>query len=212
METIRILIADDHELVREGLKSILTAGHPDWEIVAEASNGSDALELGLQLRPTVAILDLSMPGLNGMQVTEQLTGKLPGIRVLVLTMHAGEPVMRQLKRAGAAAYLLKSEAPSKLLRSVERMLAGESFFASDDAYRPANAVESPEFIPVQYLLTPRELEVMKSLASGRSNKELAGDLNVSVRTAESHRASIMEKLGVESLGEMVRVAVRDGIV
>lgn len=212
MDPVRILIADDHELVREGLKSILTEVHPGWEIVGEAANGLDALEMGLRLRPNVAVLDLSMPGLSGMQVTEELTSKLQGIRILVLTMHAGEPVMRLLKRAGASAYLLKSEAPSKLVTAVERMLAGEAFFASDGAYRPANAVDELDFIPARYLLTPRELEVMQYLASGKSNKELAGDLNLSVRTAESHRASIMEKLGVESLGELVRIAVRDGVV
>lgn len=212
MSEVRILLADDHELVRKGLVSILTASHPDWTIVGEASNGPDAVELAEKLRPDIAILDLSMPGLNGVQVTERLMSRMLGIRVLILTMHAAEPVLKQVRRAGASAYMLKNEAPNHLVEAVEKMIAGEPFFASDDAYRPAIAVEGPDFIPAPYLLTQRETDVLRLLARGKSNKELAGELNMSVRTAESHRASIMQKLGAESLGDLVRIAVRDGVV
>ena len=212
MKPVKLLVADDHELVRKGLVAILQNAHTEWDVVGEAATGPEAITLAEQFRPDVAILDLSMPGLNGLQVTGQLVEKLPGIRIMILTMHAAEPVMRQLRRAGASAYMLKNEAPRRLVLGVERMISGEPFFASDDAYRPASAIEGPEFIPIQYLLTQREMDVLKLLASGRSNKELAGDLDMSVRTAESHRASILAKLGVESLGDLVRMAVRDGLV
>lgn len=212
MTRVRILIADDHELVREGLIRVLIDAHADWEIVADVDDGAKAIEAGELLLPDVAILDLSMPKANGLQVTERLSARLPGIKILILTMHAAEPVVRQLRKAGASAYLLKSEAPKNLVRAVERMLANEPFFSSTGAILPLWAGQQPEHIPVQYVLTAREVEVLRLLANGRSNKELAGDLEISVRTAESHRASIMSKLGAESLAEVVTMAIRDGIV
>jgi len=212
MSKVRILIADDHELVRKGLVSILAASHPEWSVVAEAGNGADAIELGEALRPDVAILDLSMPDPGGFQTAQRLRESVPGIRILILSMHAAAPILHQLRKAGVNAYLVKNEAPKMLVLAVERMLAGEPFFASSSASRPADQLESPEYIPAQFLLTPRELEVMRLLAQGRSNKELAADLDMSVRTAESHHASVLAKLGVGSVGEIVRIAVRDGVI
>jgi len=209
---IRILVADDHELVRRGLVSVLEGAHPDWEIIAEAADGDRAVSLGESLRPDIAILDLSMPGLNGLRVTERLTASVPGIRILVLTVHTAEPVMRQLKRAGAGALMAKSEAPRKLVAAVENLLAGEPFQASESASRSVLELGATERVPVQYLLTPRELEVLRLLAEGKSNKEIAGSIEVSVRTVESHRADIMTRLAVDSLGELVRLAVRDGVI
>ncbi len=212
MSEVRILIADDHELVRKGLVSILAASHPEWRVVAEAVNGADAIEQGESLQPDVAILDLSMPDPGGFQAAQRLRESVPGIRILILTMHAAAPILRQLRKAGVNAYLAKNEAPKMLVLAVERMLAGEPFFASSSASRAAEQLESPEYIPARFLLTPRELEVMRLLALGKSNKELAVDLDMSVRTAESHHASVLEKLGVDSVGELVRIAVRDGII
>jgi len=209
---IRILVADDHELVRRGLISILEEAHEDWRIVGEASNGQEAITLGEQLRPDVAILDLSMPEKNGLTATEQLCRTVKGIRILVLTVHMAEPVMRQLRRAGASAFLAKNEAPRQLVHAVERMLAGEPFFASESASRPPVDLVGEERIPIQYLLTPRELDVLRALARGLSNKEIAANLDMSVRTVESHRADILVRLSVDSLGELVKMAVRDGIV
>jgi DNA-binding NarL/FixJ family response regulator len=211
MSVVRILVADDYELVRDGLVSILTEAHPDWEIVGQAENGRQAVELGTSLRPDVAIIDLSMPEPNGLIVTEQLVARLPEIRILVLTVHTAEPVMRQIRRAGAAAFLAKNEAPEKLVRAVERMLAGEPFFASDSASRPVSQLDAGERIPVQYLLTPREIEVLRLLARGLSNKEIAVALRMSVRTVESHRANIMTRLAAESLGDLVKRAYQDGV-
>jgi DNA-binding NarL/FixJ family response regulator len=207
--SVRILIADDHELVRKGLVSIISGSHPEWEIAAEAANAASAIELGLALKPSVAILDLSMPDQSGLDVARRLIEALPEIRVLILTMHAAAPILRQLRKAGVHAYIAKNEAPSQLVRAVERILAGEPFFASASAERPF--VEAPEYVPVQFLLTSRELQVMRLLVMGKSNKETAALLEMSVRTAESHHANIMEKLRVESLGDLVRLAVRDRV-
>lgn len=212
MSEVRILLADDHELVRQGLISVLEEAHPEWKIVASVSNGAEAIEQAEKLRPDVAILDLSMPEPNGLKVTERLTGSVPGIKVIILTVHAAEPVMRQIRRAGARAFLAKGEAPAHLVGAVERMLAGESFFASESASRPINQLEPRERVPVQYLLTPRELEVLRHLAEGLSNKQIAHLLDISVRTVETHRAEIMVRLGVDSLGEMVRIAIADGLL
>jgi DNA-binding NarL/FixJ family response regulator len=207
--SVRILIADDHELVRKGLVSIITHSHPEWKIVAEASDAASAIAQGLELKPSVAILDLSMPDQSGLDVARQLIEALPEIRVLILTMHAAAPILRQLRKAGVHAYLAKNEAPSRLVRAIERILEGEPFFASASAERPY--VEAPEYVPVQFLLTSRELQVLRLLVMGKSNKELAAMLDMSVRTAESHHASILEKLRVESLGDLVRLAVRDNV-
>lgn len=210
MSNIRILVADDHELVRRGLISILARSHPEWEIVGEVSNGLAAVELGAVVRPDLAILDLTMPQLDGLQTAERLVEAVPGIRILILTMHAAAPIFRHLQKVRVSAYLAKSEAPRKLVDAVERVLAGEPFFASDSTLR--SGVEAPEYVPAQFLLSPREVEVLRLLARGRSNKELAAELSMSVRTAESHRANLLAKLHVESIGELVRIAMRDGIV
>jgi DNA-binding NarL/FixJ family response regulator len=205
----RILIADDHELIRRGLISILSRSHPDWQIVADVSTGTAAIELGTALRPDIAILDLSMPDIDGLQVAERLLELVPGIRIVILSMYAAAPILRRLRKAGVSAYLAKNEAPRMLVDAVERVLAGEPFFASTSAAR--STVEAPEYIPVQFLLTPRELDVLHLLARGKTNKELAAELDMSVRTAESHHANIMAKLNVESLGDLIRLALRDGV-
>jgi len=212
MNNVRILIADDHELVREGLRSILLAAHPEWEIVAVASNGTDAIALGEQTRPNVAIVHLSMPPPNGLDVTERLTASIRGLKVLILTIHTAEPVMRHLKRAGAKAFLAKNEAPERLVAAVERMLRGEPFFASESAARTAAELTDGERIPLQYVLTPRELEVVRLLLDGLSNKEIGARLDIQVRTVESHRADIFSRLGVDSLGELVKLAIRDKFI
>jgi DNA-binding NarL/FixJ family response regulator len=209
MSPVEILIADDHELVRRGLIRLLTQSHPEWKVVAEVSTGTAAIELGTALRPDVAILDLSMPDLGGLQAAERLLEAVPGIRIIILTVHAAAPILRQLRKVGVSAYLAKNEAPKMLVAAVERVLAGEPFFASTSASRPK--VDAPEYIPVQFLLTPRELDVLRLLASGKTNKELAAELDLSVRTVESHHANIMAKLNVESLADLVHLAIRDGV-
>jgi len=211
--TARILLADDHELVRRGLISILTAGHPEWEIVAEAATGAEAVERGKALHPDVAVLDLTMPDhMTGFEAAEQLIANVPGIKVLILTMHSSAPILRRLQKSGVKAYLAKSEAPRMLVTAVERILAGEPFFASTTAYRPAVDLSASEFVPAQFLLTPRELDVMRLLVQDRGNKQVAGDLGLSVRTVEQHHASILLKLGVDSIGDLVKIAMRDHLI
>ncbi len=213
MNPVRILIADDHEFVRLGLRRVLTENHRnDWQIVAEASNGLDAIEMGESLRPDVAILDLSMPGRSGLEVTERLVKCVPRIRILIFTMYVSAPILQRVRNAGASAYVAKNESPRMLVFAVERLLAGKRFFPIAMNCRPALETAHAEYLPSQCLLTPRELSVFRLLASGRSNKELAGDLNISVRTAEAHHANVLVKLNCESLGELVRIAVRDGVI
>jgi DNA-binding NarL/FixJ family response regulator len=211
MSQVRILIADDHELVRKGLISILLRAHPEWQIVGEAENGQQAISMAEEMRPNVAILDLSMPEPNGLKVTERVVLSIRAIKVLVLTVHAAEQVKRQVRRAGAGAFLAKSEVPASLVTAVERMLAGEPFFASESASRPAAQLEARERVPVQYLLTPRELDVLRMLVQGLSSKEIASALDMSVRTVESHRANILSRLSIESLGDLIRIAIADGL-
>ncbi|MGD1069341.1 MAG: response regulator transcription factor [Bryobacteraceae bacterium] len=211
MNRIRILVADDHELVRKGLISVLLRAHPEWEIVGEAENGQQAIRMAEELRPDVAIVDLTMPEPNGLKVTESLVSSIRAIKVLVLTVHAAEPVKRLVRRAGAGAFLAKNEVPSSLVVAVERMLAGEPFFASNSASRPVSQLAPKERVPVQYLLTPRELDVLRMLVQGLSSKEIAPALEMSVRTVESHRANIMSRLAIESLGDLIRMALADGL-
>ncbi len=209
---VRILVADDHELVRRGLVGILSSAHPEWQVVGEAATGAEALELCVQLRPDVAILDLSLPDSSGLTVAETLLKANPALLVMILTMHAASPIVQQLRKLGVKAYLVKSAASTLLVSSVERMLGGEPFFASPDAHRPTVEIEAPEYVPVQFLLTPRELSVLRLLASDLSNKQVAADLDMSVRTAETHHANILAKLGVDTLAELVKLAIRDKVV
>lgn len=211
MSDVRIVIADDHELVRAGLIKVLREAHPEWEIVGEAADGREAVRLSERFNPNVAILDLSMPELTGLQVTEVLRSTIPGIKILILTVHTAEPVMRQIRRAGAAGFLAKDEAPASLVRYIEKMVAGDPFVVSVSASRKPSELSPHDRVPMQYLLTPRELEVVRLLAQGMSNKEIGPALDVSVRTVESHRADIFARLGVDSLGELVGLAVRDGL-
>ncbi len=209
---IRILLADDHELVRQGLVRVIGQSHPEWQVVGQASNGVDAIALAEMLKPDVAIVDLSMPGATGLEVTERLSSSVPGIRILILTVHMALPVLKYLRKAGARALLAKNEAPSELVGAIERVLDGESFFASPAARRPLDEIGEDEYIPVQYRLSGRELDVLRLLVQGMVNKEMATELDLSVRTVETHRASIMERLAVDSLGDLTRLAIRDGVI
>jgi DNA-binding NarL/FixJ family response regulator len=214
MAGARILIADDHSIVRRGLRALLQS-QPDWEVCAEASNGREALEMVAQLAPDVAIVDIGMPVLNGLETTRKIVESYPRTEVLVLTMHQSDEVVREVLQAGARGYVLKSDADQHLIAAVEMLLQHKPFLTPDVTNtvltKYLNSRDAPD-LELSTRLTAREREIVQLLSEGRSNKEVAVTLDISTRTVETHRANIMHKLGLESLGELVRYAIRNKIV
>ena len=217
MGTLRVLVADDHEIVRKGLRSIVEE-QPGWEVAGEASDGREAVDKVRTLRPDVAVVDVSMPGLNGLEATRQMLRNDPEARVLILTMHESDPLIREVLDAGARGYLLKSDASRDLVTAVEAIRRNKTFFTSrveqivldgylDKKSRPAPTVDSPAS-----RLTPRQREIVQLLAEGKSSKEVAVALGLSVKTAETHRANIMRRLECHSVSELVRYAIRNHII
>lgn len=210
---IRILLADDHTIVREGLLGLL-AEAPDCEVVAEAADGPQALEAAREHRPDVAVLDLSMPGLSGLEVVRRVREELPRTRILVLTMHVEEEYVVRVVQAGASGYLVKDSAGSELLSAVRALHAGQGYFGPAPARILADRFRRPERTPEDPYgsLTPREREVFHLVAEGRTTKEVAKTLGIGVKTAENHRTRMMSKLGVHNTAELVRYAVRKGLI
>ena len=215
MSAVRILVADDHEVVRQGVRTLLEA-QPAWDVCGEAADGREAVEMTKRLKPDVIILDITMPKLNGLEATRQILKADPKARVLILTMHESDQVVREVLDAGARGYVLKSDAGRNLIAAVEALWLHNSFFTSKVAemvmngYRKA-APSSGETNPPDRL-TPREREVVQLLAEGKSSKEVAVALDLSVKTAETHRANIMRKLEIHSVSDLVRYAVRNRII
>jgi len=215
MARLRILLADDHTVVRQGLRKVLEE-RPEWEVVAEAGDGREAVRLAEETKPDVAILDVAMPSLNGIEAVRQIARKVPATRMLVLSMHADEAYVTQMLRAGAAGYLLKDSADVDLLQAVEAVSAGKSFFSpaiarviADDYVRHlADRGVTDRF----ELLSQREREIFQLIAEGRTNKEMAALLFLSPSTVDTHRSRIMEKLDVHSAAEIVLYAVRKGVI
>lgn len=216
MDQLRVLIADDHDLIRRGVRDLLTA-RSGWEVVGEACNGADAVQKAVSLRPDVAILDFSMPELNGPAAAAQIAEKVPQTGVVVLTMHDSEQVMREVLQAGARGLVLKSDADRDLLEAVEAVAKKRHFFTtrlSDlvlGGYLAGTSTKHKEKSKVAQL-TERECEVMRLLADGMSSKEAATRLQISIRTVESHRINISRKLGFNSIAKLVHYAIRHGIV
>jgi DNA-binding NarL/FixJ family response regulator len=212
MATARILIADDHELVRRGLKGMLSEV-PGWSVVAEAADGRRAAQLAGQHRPDIAILDLTMPELNGLDATRSILAATPQTRVLMLTAHESEQLVREVLAAGAQGYVLKSDAGRILVRAVEALLEGRSFFTSKVARLVLEGfLRGGTATAAAGALSGREREIVQLLAEGHSNKEVARALGISVKTAETHRSNIMRKMQFDSLSDLVRYAVRNKIV
>ncbi len=215
MGRVRILLADDHTIVRQGLRKLLEE-RPEWEVVAEAGDGREAVRLAEQHRPDVAIVDVAMPLLNGIETTRQITKRVPNTRVLVLSMHADEAYVTQILQAGATGYLLKDSADVDLLKAVEEAVSGRSFFSPaiarvmlDDYRRQL----TDKGVSDRYeILSEREREIFQLIAEAKPNKEIAALLNVSTSTVETHRAHIMEKLDLHSAAEIVLYAVRRGVI
>jgi DNA-binding NarL/FixJ family response regulator len=196
----RILIADDHELVRQGIRAIL-APEAEWTICGEATTGREALTLALELRPDLIILDVALPELNGIEVTRQLR-RIDTVPVLIVTMHESEQIALDALSAGANGLVLKAETGRKLADAVRAIFSGATAWNGDRRAAP----------PTQFVLTSREREVLQLLAEGQANKEVASSLGISPKTAETHRARIMAKLEVHSIGELVRYAIRNSII
>ena len=208
---MRILIADDHGIVRGGMK-LLIDRQPDMEVVAEAQDGVEAVEIAQRVRPDLAVLDVSMPRLTGLQAARQIKAHLPNCQVLMLSMHDDERYSYEALQAGAAGFVLKRAADTDLIDAVRSAMRGDSFVA------PANQAELlKEWADgglgrPQEELTPRELEVVKLIAEAHTNRQIADVLHVSEKTVESHRANLLQKLGMRDRVELVRYAIRRGLV
>src|SRR5215471_8546352 len=207
----RILIADDHAVVRSGLKSILEA-HDGWHVVAEAGDGKEAVSKAIETRPDVAIIDYSLPVMNGIEATRQIRARLPSAEVLIFTMHDSDALIGEVLEAGARAFLLKSDAQHYLISAVESLSAHKPFFTgklSEKLLETFLSAHGPRGGPV---LSPRERLVVQLVAEGHSNKEMSGILNLSIKTIETHRAAAMRKLNVKSIAALVRYAIRNKLV
>ena len=216
MAKLRILVADDHEIVRRGMLSLLE-GDPDLEICSEATNGRDALEQVRATKPDIVILDIGMPSLNGLEATRQILKERPQTKVLILTVHESEQVIREVLDAGARGFVLKSDAARDLVAAVDALRKNKTFFTSRVAEMVLNGFLVKGHNPLRGAfgkgrLTPREREVVQLLAEGKTTKEVASVLGLGFKTADTHRTNIMRKLGLGSLSELVLYAVRNGIV
>ncbi|HEY7445806.1 MAG TPA: response regulator transcription factor [Vicinamibacterales bacterium] len=215
MKKLRIVVADDHTLVRQGLRKILET-QPDWEVIAEAGDGRDAIRETIERQPDVVILDIAMPRLNGVEAVQQIVRRAPGVRVLVLSMYVDEAYVTRAVRGGALGYLLKDSADIDLIRAVTAVSQGKSFFSPAvakiilDEYGRQMAEKG---VTDRYdTLSEREREVFQLVAEGLSNKEVAEMLHISPATVETHRARLMEKLDIHSTAELVLCAVRKGVI
>ena len=211
--SLRILVVDDHAVVRRGVRALLES-HGNWEVCGEATTGRDAVEQSRRLRPDVVVMDLSLPELNGLDATRQILKDAPEIEVLVLTMHQSEELARDVLQAGARGYVLKSDADENLIAAVESLRQHKPFLTPTvtefvlDGYIRDGADQDA----ARSSVTAREREIIQLIAEGKSNKQAASALSISVKTIEAHRANIMRKLHLRSVSDLVRYAIRNKIV
>lgn len=213
---MQILIADDHELVRNGLRTVLE-NQPGWKVCGEAVNGRQAVELAKKLRPDVIVMDVTMPELNGLEATRQICKALPKAEVLILTMHESEQLVSEVLAAGARGYILKADTSRLLVSAIESLSRHNPFFTGKVSVvvlggylKPGGSTKGADQILAG--LTAREREIVQLLAEGRSNKEVAVTLGISVKTVDAHRANVMHKLNLHSVTDLVRYAVRNQII
>ena len=207
---IKILLADDHTIVRQGLKLILAA-HSDLEVVGEAANGREAVELAATLKPDIVLMDVAMPELNGIEATRRIVQAAPRLRVLVLSMHKEAVYVREILKAGARGYILKDAIDTELVNAVRSVARGDGYISPAVSGALLNDYRQNVTDPLD-LLSSREREVLQLIAEGKTNKEIAVRLHLSVYTVDSHRGKIMEKLNLHNTGELVRFAVKSGLV
>jgi two-component system, NarL family, response regulator NreC len=212
---VRILIADDHPFMRTGLRHVLEE-HPEFRIIGEASDGREAVQIAQKEKPEIAILDVGMPNLNGIEAARQICDSVPSTAIIVLSMHSDESYVLRALKAGARAYLLKQSAEADLIGAVKAVSQGKSFFSPaisqmmlEDYMRQ---IRDRDVEDTYELLTPREREILQMIAEGKSNKDVANQLNLSVYTVETHRANLMEKLGLHTVPELILYAVRKGVI
>ncbi|HKW57269.1 MAG TPA: response regulator transcription factor [Candidatus Acidoferrum sp.] len=215
MKKIRILLADDHKLIRGGLR-LLVEQQPDLAVVGEANDGREAVSSSKSLKPDVVVMDIGMPSLNGIEAALQITQACPETAVVMLSMHSDESYVLRALKSGAKGYLLKDSAESDLIRAVRAVAGGKSFFSPavskvllDDYIRKLKRSGAEDAYD---LLTPREREILQLVAEGKSNKDIANLLNLSVYTVETHRSNLMEKLNLKGIPELILFAVRKGII
>jgi DNA-binding NarL/FixJ family response regulator len=207
----RILIADDHQVVRSGLRAILEA-HEGWQIVAKTANGKEAIDKALATKPDVAIIDYSLPVMNGLEAARQIRARIPSAEVLVFTMHNSDVLVGELLAAGARAYLLKSEAREQLVAAVESLAGHKAFFTATVSERLRDTFVASHQSKKDTTLSPRERVVVQLIAEGNSNKKISNLLNLSIKTIETHRAAAMRKLNVSSTAGLVRYAIRNNLI
>ena len=212
---MRILIADDHDVVRAGLRQILLE-RKGWEVCGEATTGRQAVALALETKPDVIIMDIAMPVLNGLEAARQIHKHLPRTEILILSLHLSEQIAYEIIQAGVRGYVLKSDANRDLVAAVEALGVHRPFFTSRVSELVIDGFKKPESRAPQYdaytRLTGRQREIVQLLAEGKSSKEVADALNISVKTAETHRSNIMRRLELHSVGELVRYAVKNQII
>jgi two-component system, NarL family, response regulator NreC len=210
--TIRILIADDHGVLRAGLRALLH-GAADMQVVAEVGDGEDALQVADRLHPDLILLDISMPGLDGIEVTRRLMRMVPDSRVLIMTMHEDTGLLREALRAGASGYIVKRAVESELIIAIQAVRRGE-LYVHPALTRGLFEDLGPHSAPLRAAeaLSPREVDVLRLIAEGYTNRQIAAELTLSVRTVESHRASVMDKLGLHSRADLARYAVERGLL
>jgi DNA-binding NarL/FixJ family response regulator len=214
MSGLRILIADDHEVARQGIRALLES-HPGWEVCAEAKDGREAVELATNSKPDIVLLDIGMPNLNGLDAARQILAMSPAIRILILTMQDAEQVVREVLAAGARGFVLKSDAARDLVAAVDALQHRRTFFTTRVTQMVMNGYlhQEKESQPLaKAVLTPREREVIQLLAEGKTSKEVAVALKLSVKTAETHRTNLMRKLDLHSVADLTLYAIRNGIV
>jgi two-component system response regulator NreC len=215
VKTLRILLADDHKVVRQGTRALLST-IPEWEIVGEADNGRDAVSLTAELKPDIVILDIGMPELNGLDATRQIKKKLPETEVLIFTGQETEELVHDVFDSGARSYIMKTDAADHLIDALKALSEHKHFFTSRISEivfaRYIQGKKTVEGAPEKSRITDREREIVQLLAEGKTSKEIATMLGISVRTVETHRAGIMKKLGLKSFSELIRYAIRNKIV
>jgi len=215
MQKITVLLADDHTIVRQGLRALLEA-EQDIRVVGEAETGRQAIQMISRLRPDVAIMDIAMPLLNGLEATRQIRRQSPSTKVLILSMHSDDEYAHQAIQAGAAGYLIKQTAANDLLNAIREIYKGNAFFSPPisklliDHYR--GTVKRGPAEKRTDLLSPRELEVLQLVTEGRSNKQIAAELSISIKTVEKHRQRIMHKLNIHDVAGLTRYAIARGII